>query len=157
LMFVYGLPRHLIRYGVALADTLTFRYWVAVRTMSETKQSGLRPEHTGLLVLSKPGANVNRLRIPHARCRACANTLKDWGGKSHLMRADGVALSDVWMDMVVDPDEALPAEVFARILDLAASPARATLALLVPDAPNGSRSQSFYDRAKITAFNPLER
>src|ERR1044071_7306709 len=155
LMFVYGLPRHLVRYGVALADALTFRYWVAVRTMSATKPSGLRPEHTGLLVLSKPGANVNRLRIPHSRCRACDNPLKDWGGKSHLMSADGVALSDVWMDLVVDPDEQLPTEVCARILDLAASPDRATLALIVPAAPNATPSQVFYDRAKITVFNPL--
>ena len=157
LMFVYGLPRHLVRYGVALADGLTFRYWVAVRTMSATQPHGLRPEHTGLLVLSKPGANVNRLRIPHARCRACDNPLKDWGGKSHLMRADGVALSDVWMDLVVDPDERLPMEVFARILDLAASADRTTLALLVPDGANAARSQDLYDRAEIIAFNPLER
>jgi|GEM_PF-140478 len=156
LMFVYGLPRHLVRYGTALSDALTFRYWVAVRTMTATQANGLRPEHTGLLVMSKPGATVNRIRIPHARCRACDNTLKDWGGKSHLMRADGVALSDVWMDMVVDPDEQLPSEVFTRILELAASPDRKTLALLLPDAPNTRQSHDLHDRATITAFNPLE-
>src|SRR2546423_146372 len=155
-MFVYGLPRDLARVAAALAQVLTFRYWVAVRTMTATKADGLRPEHTGLLVLSRPGATINHLRIPHPRCRHCDQTLKDWGGKSHLMHPVGVRLSDVWMDMVVDPDDPMPAEVFERILDLAASPSRDTLLLLFPDAPPTVTAAS--DSVEyLRAFDPLRQ
>jgi DNA modification methylase len=154
LMFVYGLPRDLARAATALGGVLTFRYWIAVRTMTATKENGLRPEHTGLLVMSKPGATINPLRIPHPRCRHCDQTLKDWGGKSHLMHPEGVRLSDVWMDRVVDPRERMPAEIFERILDLAASPERASLLLLFPDAPPAFATATD-SSAHIRAFNPL--
>src|SRR5689334_3142302 len=100
LLFVYGLPAQLARYAVELTKELTFRYWIAVRASSGAKQDGLRPEHTGLLLLSKPGATISSIRVSHSMCRACGKTLKDWGGKSHLMNPRGVALSDVWMDIV---------------------------------------------------------
>ena len=154
LMFVYGLPRDLARAATAMAGTLTFRYWIAVRTMTATKEGSLRPEHTGLLVMSKPGAAINRLRIPHPRCRHCNRTLKDWGGKSHLMHPDGVRLSDVWMDLVVDPADRLPAEVFERILELTASPERASLLLVFPEAPQPI-STAAVSRERICSFNPL--
>jgi hypothetical protein len=81
LLFVYGLPAHLARYATALSSGLTLRYWISVRTVTRQKSSGLRPEHTGLLLFSKPGAGVNPVRIPHPRCRCCDKPLKDWGGK----------------------------------------------------------------------------
>lgn len=154
LMFVYGVPRDLIQAAAALADLLTFRYWIAVRTMTAAKDRGLRPEHTGLLVMSKPGAAINPLRLPHPRCRHCDQTLKDWGGKSHLMHPEGVRLSDVWMDLVVDPRERMPVEVFQRILDLAASPGRRSLLLVCPDA---ARALTTIKGAleRVRSFNPL--
>src|SRR5689334_12464414 len=153
LMFVYGLPRDLAQAAMALADQLSFRYWIAVRTMTALKDNGLRPEHTGLLVLSKPGAAINPLRIPHPRCRHCDRTLKDWGGKSHLMHPQGVRLSDVWMDTVVDPDERMPAVIFERILDLAARPERDSLLLLVPDTASPITKAESPER--LRAFDPL--
>ena len=156
LMFAYGLPRDLARYATALSSELTFRYWIAVRAASAGKADGLRPEHTGLLLMSRRGAGLNRIRIPHARCRHCDETLKDWGGKSHLMHPGGVALSDVWMDMVVDPDDRMPAEVFERILDLSSGRDRATLLLLAPDAPVSSSDLDYYKRPNLIAFDPLE-
>jgi DNA modification methylase len=156
LMFVYGLPRDLARYATALSNDLAFRYWIAVRTATLHKEGGLRPEHTGLLLMSRPGAGVNRMRIPHARCRHCDETLKDWGGKSHLMHPDGVALSDVWMDLVVDPNDSLPVEVFERILDLASSRDRTRLLLLVSDESSPSKVSAYHERSTLAAFNPLE-
>ncbi|HJQ26383.1 MAG TPA: site-specific DNA-methyltransferase [Blastocatellia bacterium] len=154
LMFVYGLPRELTRAAAALTEALTFRYWIAVRTMTASKADGLRPEHTGLLVLSKPGATINRLRISHPRCRHCEQTLKDWGGKSHLMHPEGVRLSDVWMDMVVDPNDPMPVEVFERILDLAATSRRDSLLLLFPAArPALTAASDSLER--LRAFDPL--
>ena len=156
LMFIYGLPQHLPKYATALAGELTFRYWIAARAATATARGGLRPEHSGLLLLSKPGANINRIRIPHARCRCCGENLKDWGGKSHLMHPGGAALSDVWMDLVVSPGDALPPEIFERILELASDGRRDTLLLLVPDESLSSKSFASAEAPKISAFNPLE-
>src|SRR5689334_11618915 len=153
LMFVYGLPRDLAQAAMALADQLSLRYWIAVRTMTALKDNGLRPEHTGLLVLSRPGAAINPLRIPHPCCRHCGRTLKDWGGKSHLMHPQGVRLSDVWMDLIVDPRERMPAEIFERILELAASPVRASLLLVFPEASPALEVTD--SMMQIRAFNPL--
>jgi site-specific DNA-methyltransferase (adenine-specific) len=154
LMFVYGLPRDLARVAVALSGQLVFRYWIALRTMTSLKEIGLRPEHTGLLVLSKPGAALNPMRIPHPRCRYCDRTLKDWGGKSHLMHPQGVRLSDVWMDMVVDPDEQMPAVVFERVLGLAASHDRASLLLVMSDAASPVANVAETPE-RLRAFDPL--
>ncbi|MEW6210680.1 MAG: DNA methyltransferase [Acidobacteriota bacterium] len=152
LMFIYGLPAHLARYAAALSCELQFRYWISVRAATDTKPGGLRPEHTGLLLMSKPGAEINRIRIPHARCRHCGETLKDWGGKSHLMREDGAALSDVWMDTVVDTSDRMPPEVFERILLL--SQGRKTVRLLCDDTRRASFH--YFDSPALQSFDPIE-
>jgi DNA modification methylase len=154
-MFVYGLPRDLFRYAVLLSDEVVFRHWIAVRAMTGPRQRGLRPEHTGLLALSKPGAKLNRCRIPHARCRACSETLKDWGGKSHLMHPAGVALSDVWMDLVVDPGDRMPREVFERVINLSSNPDRSNLLLLVPGGQPSFQQSLFDPGPRPRAFDPL--
>lgn len=156
LMFVYGLPRHLARYVTALSSELTLRYWIAIRTMTRQKAGGLRPEHTGLLLLSRPGASLNKIRIPHAECRSCGEPLKDWGGKSHLMHPEGVALSDVWMDMVVDPESRLPSVMFERILQLSSSRNRSKLLLIIPENSPSARLSRYHDLANIVAFDPLK-
>jgi site-specific DNA-methyltransferase (adenine-specific) len=156
LMFIYGLPRDLARYATALSNDLVFRYWITVRTVTLQKTDQLRPEHTGLLLMSKPGASVNRIRIPHARCRHCGETLKDWGGKAHLMHPDGVALSDVWMDLVVDPDDRMPVEVFERIMDISSSSNRTKLLLLASDPSGMSKDDDYHERSSLDAFNPLK-
>jgi site-specific DNA-methyltransferase (adenine-specific) len=152
LMFVYGLPAHLSRYATALSSELEFRYWIGVRAVTSQKAGGLRPEHMGLLLMSRPGAAINRLRIPHARCRHCGDMLKDWGGKSHLMRADGAALSDVWMDLVVDSSDQMPVEIFERAVQLSQNAERRTLRLVIAD-----QSETIYgfDQPAIQSFDPL--
>jgi site-specific DNA-methyltransferase (adenine-specific) len=151
LMFIYGLPAHLARYAAALASELEFRYWIGIRAATDAKPGGLRPEHTGLLLMSRPAAEINRIRIAHARCRHCGETLKDWGGKSHLMRADGAALSDVWMDMVVDTSDRMPPEVFERILLL--SQGRKSVRLLCDDT---RRASVHFDTSGLRSFDPIE-
>ncbi|MCI0488366.1 MAG: site-specific DNA-methyltransferase [Blastocatellia bacterium] len=155
LMFVYGLPGHLARYATALSDELGFRYWIAVRTMTAQKEGGPRPEHTGLLLMSKPGASLNPVRVPHSRCRCCGETLKDWGGKSHLMHPDGVMLSDVWMDLVVDPQDRMPSEIFDRIIQMSAGRGGNRLLLLIPDAQSFWTAQHREEPSRLCAFDPL--
>jgi site-specific DNA-methyltransferase (adenine-specific) len=156
LMFVYGLPSHLARYATAISEDLTFRYWIAVRAMTAQKERGPRPEHMGLLMFSGPDAVIGRVSIPHPRCRCCGETLKDWGGKSHLMRSDGVALSDVWMDLVVDPEDRMPSEVLERILQIAGPDSGRRLLLLAPEESRQGRLP-FARPQVIAPFNPLER
>jgi DNA modification methylase len=155
LLFIYGLPSQLAPYAVALSKELSFRYWIAVRASTASKQEGLRPEHTGLLLLSKPGAGINSIRVSHSMCRACGKTLKDWGGKSHLMNPSGVALSDVWMDLVVDAGEQMPAEIFERILQLALNFQRRNLLLLSLDE-RPLQIPLFHHKPSFTSFNPLQ-
>jgi site-specific DNA-methyltransferase (adenine-specific) len=154
LMFVYGLPAHLARYATALSGELVFRYWIGIRAATDQKPVGLRPEHTGLLLMSKPNADINRIRLPHAQCRYCGETLKDWGGKSHLMREDGAALSDVWMDLVVNTSDRMPLEIFERILLLAQG--RKTIRLLHDDEDAPRASVQYFDKPRLQAFDPLE-
>ncbi|HET9532950.1 MAG TPA: site-specific DNA-methyltransferase [Blastocatellia bacterium] len=154
LMFVYGLPSHLARYATALSEELAFRYWIAVRAMTAQKEGGLRPEHMGLALFSGPGATINRVRTAHPRCRCCGETLKDWGGKSHLMRSDGVALSDVWMDIVVDPRERVPSEVFERILQMVKKDLQKSLLVLAPAALRQGELP-FLQPPVVPAFDPL--
>ncbi len=157
LLFVYGLPRHLMRYATSLSESssdLAFRYWIAVRAMTREQSGSIRPEHTGLLMLSRRDAAINRVRIPHARCRYCRETLKDWGGKSHLMHPRGAALSDVWMDLVVDSRERLPAEILGRILSLSPIAAGRRLLLIAPEREAVARD-IVCEQKRIHAFDPL--
>jgi site-specific DNA-methyltransferase (adenine-specific) len=156
LMFIYGLPRDLFRYAVALGGELEFRHWIAVRAIAAQRSGGLSPEHIGLILLSRQRTRLNRVRIPHARCRACDMTLKDWGGKSHLMHPDGVALSDVWMDLVVDPDDRMPPEVFERILQLSTGEGRSNLLLFMPRGEPAIQQMLFCVRTGPRAFDPLK-
>ncbi len=153
LMFVYGAPALLARYAVRLAEGLDFRYWITIRTASENHPARLRSEHKGLLLFAKSGAPINRLRVAHSQCRACGKTLKDWGGKAHLMNPQGVALSDVWMDLVVDAGQLMPAEIFERILQLAYSFDRNHLLFFALDetiSPTGT-----YQNVPLFPFDPL--
>ncbi len=153
LMFVYGTPALLARYAVNLAEILSFRYWIAVRTATENHADKLRPEHNALLLFSKNGAAINRLRVAHSLCRACSKPLKDWGGKTHLMNPNGVALSDVWTDLVVDVGHRMPTELFERILQLTLNFDRHRLLFLALEEV--MLQSGIYQRVPLFPFNPL--
>lgn len=57
--------------------------------------------HAAVLLFTKGNErfNVRRTRFPHQHCAFCSRTLKDWGGKAHLMHPDGYVISDVWKDL----------------------------------------------------------
>lgn len=98
LLFVRGRPESLPEIGVYLDGRLTFKYWIAVESALESRR-GLPSVHAGILLFCKGKKfDINRVRFSHRYCAFCGKTLKDWGGKTHLMHPDGSAISDVWTD-----------------------------------------------------------
>lgn len=119
LLFVQGDPRRLPEIGVYLEQRLKFKYWIAIE--SEIRYgTGLPTVHTGVLMFSKGNTfRINRVRTPHQYCQACDKPLRDWGGKTHLMHPDGVAISDVWYDVGNgDNYSALSEAAIHRIIEL---------------------------------------
>jgi len=77
-----------------------FKYHIVVYfdPLNEFKQNNLLISHVGILLATKDSFKLNKVRIPHEYCKFCRNTLKDWGGKTHLMHPQGYLISDVWKD-----------------------------------------------------------
>ena len=101
LLFVQGFPVQLSSIGAYLSNIATFRYWIALESMELRDSSGLPTAHAGLLLFTKGSRSfrVRKTRFSHRRCIVCQNTLKDWGGKAHLMHPEGYVISDVWKDL----------------------------------------------------------
>ncbi len=99
LLFVQGVPENLPDLGVHLDGRLRFKYWIAVESAPRLG-SRLPSVHAAVLMFAKGETfQISRVRFPHRYCRACGKPLRDWGGKSHLMHPEGVAISDVWKDL----------------------------------------------------------
>ncbi len=100
-LFVQGRPDYLPDLGVYLDQYLNFKYWITLESSIQNPTKGLPSVHAGLLLFTKGNGrfNVKRTRFPHQMCDACDRTLKDWGGKAHLMNPEGYVISDVWKDI----------------------------------------------------------
>jgi len=101
LLFVQGRPEYLPELGVYLDRRLDFKYWIAIESAMQHRDSSLPSVHAVVLLFTKGNErfNVKRTRFPHQYCAFCQRTLKDWGGKAHLMHPDGYVISDVWKDL----------------------------------------------------------
>jgi site-specific DNA-methyltransferase (adenine-specific) len=137
LLFLYGPPRELAMWGEALlapravAGPMIFKYWIALDLDDQPAAGFLKPTHRGLMLFLKgdpdkktPPAlrlNVDAARTPHLACAACGRTLKDWGGKRHLMNPRGASPADVWRDLPRRNlgDGVIPDDVLQRIGRLA--------------------------------------
>lgn len=103
LLFVQGVPETLPDLGVYLDGRLRFKYWIAIESAPRVSDSGLPSVHAAVLMFAKGETfHLSRVRFPHRYCRACGKPLRDWGGKTHLMHPDGVAISDVWKDLPLE-------------------------------------------------------
>lgn len=136
LLFVYGAPRELAFWGRHLEHLLVhgarlvFKYWIALDLDDAPRGEFLKPTHIGLLLFQKQDASrksptpfpldTSDERVPHLACAACGKTLKDWGGKKHMMNPKGATLSDVWRDLPRRRlrDGVLPDVVLARLAGL---------------------------------------
>jgi site-specific DNA-methyltransferase (adenine-specific) len=104
LFFLQGTPDYLPELGVYLDQRLTFKYWIAIHSASQQLRAGLPTTHAAVLLFVKGNTRfeINKVRFPHETCQYCGKSLKDWGGKSHLMNPDGCAISDVWKNLPPD-------------------------------------------------------
>ena len=105
LLFVQGSPDYLPELGVYLDQRLNFKYWIAIESTTQHRDQGLPCEyfilqglpsvHAAVLLFTKGNErfNVRRTRFPHQHCAFCNRTLKDWGGKAHLMHPEGYVIS----------------------------------------------------------------
>lgn len=100
LLFIQGIPQVLPELGVFLDKKLKFKYWFAIESLP-IENSSLPSLHAGVMLFVKGNGrfNIQSVRLPHQICKACERTLKDWGGKSHLMNPKGYAISDVIKDI----------------------------------------------------------
>ncbi|MCK6630594.1 MAG: site-specific DNA-methyltransferase [Anaerolineae bacterium] len=99
-LFVQGIPRVLPELGVFLEKHLTFKYWFAVESIP-IESRRLPSVHAAVMLFTKGDSrfNIKRVRLPHQYCKACKRTVKDWGGKAHLMHPEGYVISDVIKDL----------------------------------------------------------
>ncbi len=136
LLFVYGAPRELALWGQRLENfrehgaRMVFKYWIALDLDDARRGQSLKPSHLGLLLFQKRDANrksptpfpldTTEVRMPHLSCAACGKSLKDWGGKKHLMNPAGAAPSDVWRDVARRRirDHVTPEVILERIAGL---------------------------------------
>jgi DNA modification methylase len=107
---------------------MVFKYWIALDLDDTPPGKSLKPSHQGVLMFVKepvkrkgwpgPRLNIDAARLPHAFCAACGNTLKDWGGKKHLMNPRGAAIADVWRGLTRHAlrDNLIPDEVLQRLI-----------------------------------------
>ncbi len=133
LLFVQGRPDYLPELGVFLDERLRFKYWIALQSSLHQPTQGLPSVHAAVLLFTKGNGrfNVRRTRFPHQYCAACGKTLKDWGGKSHLMHPQGYVISDVWKDLPVEDNygriSQTVLETILRMLDFGSRRTEGTL------------------------------
>ena len=103
LLFLQGQPHQLPEIGVYLDRQLNFKYWIAIKSQKQLSTAGLPTSHAATLLFVKGNGRfeVNQVRFPHEFCAYCGKSLRDWGGKSHLMHPDGFVISDVWKNLPI--------------------------------------------------------
>jgi site-specific DNA-methyltransferase (adenine-specific) len=121
LLFVHGQPEHLPALVQGLMKPLVFKYWIAIESNVIADREGLPTAHSAVILFAKNRHKfrINKIRFPHRYCASCNHTLKDWGGKSHLMHPDGYAISDVWRDLPQEDNyKQLSSQVLGTLLKL---------------------------------------
>jgi site-specific DNA-methyltransferase (adenine-specific) len=160
LLWIYGPPDALPHWGVKLSESrgdgwqLNFKYWFALDLRDTARGDTLKSPHMGMLlfikakvtkrIVSKLELDTDAVRLPHLNCSACGNTLKDWGGKRHLMNPKGAAISDVWRDLPRRKlrDNVIPADVLDRVGKLCGLPGGGLLHIVQTSPASSGRRKS---------------
>lgn len=106
----------------SLTQALSFKLWVAVKTVPEaavTTLGSLPVRHASLIVLTRYKTALRHvpIRIRYSHCPSCGKTTKDYGGKKHMYHTVGTLMSDVWTDVECNPQDEI-SEVTRRLQDL---------------------------------------
>lgn len=109
-VYVYGNPNvvsYLVGNYLETNDSLSFKYWIAINSNEDTTeyQNKLMKNHIAAIMLIRSDSTIldfdtESCRTNRFACPSCRRNSKDWGGKKHLLNIKGVAISDVWNDLV---------------------------------------------------------
>jgi DNA modification methylase len=112
-VLVYDVPVALpFWYKLLSKKGFSFRYHIVIYFDSNIEKNNLIISHVGVLYAFKGKKTyINKVRIPHQYCKFCGRTLKDWGGKKHLMHPEGVMISDVWKHLDLKADEVIGKDI----------------------------------------------
>ena len=111
-------PLYLLPYVFqAVHSNYTFQSLIAIRLKkTELSKKFLPNEHLGAMIFStRSKGALNDVKKPYQYCKCCKDTVKDYGGKKHLLEKDGTRISDVWTDITMEKDEEFSDEVLDRI------------------------------------------
>jgi DNA modification methylase len=113
---------HLLPYIYSVIDKkFQFKELIAIKLVEANRNNSFLPnEHMGLIIFSYKRDSFNEVRTPYQYCKCCKRTVKDYGGKTHLLRKDGTRISDVWKDITVNVNDIFPEKVISRIKELLA-------------------------------------
>ncbi|MGY5148907.1 MAG: DNA-methyltransferase [Candidatus Nitrosopumilus sp. bin_68KS] len=96
-----------------------FQNLISIRLKKVKKIDNFLPnEHVGLIIFSTTKQSLNHVRKPYQFCKCCKNTVKDYGGKKHLLNKEGTRISDVWTDIQINLKQKIPLSILQRVLDL---------------------------------------
>lgn len=121
-LIVFGDIADLVRLHPAVSEAMRYHLWVAIKRspmILAPNAMALPNQHVGALVYTKYEGQLQhtKTRLAYTYCPACDKTTKDYGGKKHTYHSYGTLISDVWRDMVVDPNGDITA-VLERFADL---------------------------------------
>jgi site-specific DNA-methyltransferase (adenine-specific) len=134
-LLLYGAPEWVALALGQCSPSLDLRAWVAVACRPR-ESALLARSHKALAMLAPRGErlDLSPVRVPHRTCRACGDTLRDWGGRHRQMRVEGTRLGDVWADLDVDLDDPLPGPLLDRVGHMLGAEASERLAAISADA-----------------------
>ena len=114
-------PIHLLPYAYhTLNENYNFKNLIAIRLSKPIASTIFLPnEHFGAAIFTTDrNKTMNDVRKPYQHCKYCGNTVKDYGGKRHLMEMQGARITDVWTDITMHQDTAFPSAVVRRLFDM---------------------------------------
>ena len=101
-------------------DTFFYRDLISVRLNKIKNSRTFFPnEHIGIMIISTRKFGIyNRVRKSYSYCKCCKKTVKDYGGKKHLLDKRGTQISDVWTDITMNYSGIFPNKIMNRLYDL---------------------------------------
>ena len=114
-------PMHLLPYVYhSVNENYYFRNLIALRLSAPAPSETFLPnEHFGAIVFrTSKGKSMNVVRKPYQYCKCCGNTVKDYGGKTHIMDARGARVTDVWTDITINQSDTFPSDAVKRLFEM---------------------------------------